>query len=79
MVPVVTIVGIQFGAFLSGLVIVETVFGVPGIGGLIVERILARDYPVVQGAVLMLAACMIAVNLVIDLLYAALDPRIRLT
>lgn len=76
-VPVLTIVGIQFGAFLSGLVIVETIFGVPGIGGLIVERILERDYPVVQGAVLLLAAFMIAVNLTVDLLYAMLDPRIR--
>lgn len=77
LIPVITIVGIQFGAFLSGLVIVETVFAVPGIGGLIVERILARDYPVVQGAILLLALSMIVLNLVVDLLYAAVDPRIR--
>lgn len=78
LIPVLTVVGIQFGAFLSGLVIVETIFGVPGIGGLIVERILDRDYPVVQGAVLVLAAFMVLVNLIVDLLYAVADPRIRL-
>lgn len=78
LIPVLTVVGIQFGAFLSGLVIVETIFGVPGIGGLIVERILERDYPVVQGAVLVLAAFMVLINLIVDLLYAVVDPRIRL-
>lgn len=78
LIPVLTVVGLQFGAFLSGLVIVETIFGVPGIGGLIVERILERDYPVVQGAVLVLAAFMVLINLIVDLLYAVLDPRIRL-
>ena len=77
LMPVVTTVGLQFGGFLSGLVIVETIFGVPGIGGLIVERILERDYPVVQGAVLLLALFMIIVNLIVDLIYALLDPRVR--
>lgn len=77
LIPVATTVGLQFGAFLSGLVIIETIFAVPGIGGLIVERILERDYPVVQGAVLLLAFFMILVNLAVDLLYGWLDPRIR--
>lgn len=77
LIPVVTIVGSQFGQLLGGLVIIEIVFSVPGIGGLIVERILARDYPVVQGGVLLLTLSMVIINLVVDLTYAALDPRIR--
>jgi peptide/nickel transport system permease protein len=77
MIPVVTVMGLQFGTLLSGAVLTETVFAWPGIGRLIVESILARDYPVVQGAVLLTALSFVFVNLVVDLLYSVLDPRIR--
>lgn len=77
MIPVVTVLGLQFGTLLSGAVLTETVFAWPGIGRLIVESILARDYPVVQGAVLLTALTFVFVNLAVDLLYSVLDPRIR--
>ena len=77
LVPVVTVVGLQFGALLAGAVITETVFTWPGIGSLLVQSILARDYPVVQGAVLLIAVSFIFVNLVVDLIYGYIDPRIR--
>jgi peptide/nickel transport system permease protein len=77
LVPVVTVVGLQFGALLAGAVITETVFTWPGIGRLLVESIRARDYPVVQGSVLLIAVTFIVVNLVVDLIYGFIDPRIR--
>ncbi len=77
LIPVVTIAGLQFGTLLEGAVITETVFAWPGIGQLLVGSILARDYPVVQGAVLLIATAFILINLVVDLLYGAIDPRIR--
>jgi len=77
MVPVVTVIGLQFGALLAGTVITETVFSWPGIGSLLVQSILARDYPVVQGAVLLIAVSFILVNLIVDLIYGYIDPRIR--
>jgi peptide/nickel transport system permease protein len=77
LVPVVTVVGLQFGALLAGAVITETVFSWPGIGRLLVDSIRARDYPVVQGAVLLIAVSFIFVNLVVDLIYGYIDPRIR--
>lgn len=77
LVPVVTVVGLQFGALLAGAVITETVFTWPGIGSLLVQSILARDYPVVQGAVLLIAVSFIFVNLIVDLIYGYIDPRIR--
>lgn len=77
LIPVVTITGLQFGGLLEGAVITETVFAWPGIGRLLVDSILARDYPVVQGAVLLIAVAFILINLVVDLLYGAIDPRIR--
>jgi peptide/nickel transport system permease protein len=77
LVPVVTVVGLQFGNLLAGAVITETVFTWPGIGQLLVTSIGARDYPVVQGAVLLIATTFIAVNLVVDLIYGFVDPRIR--
>lgn len=76
MIPVVTVVGLQFGVLLGGSVLTESVFAWPGVGRLLVDSILTRDYPVVQGAVLVLAAASVVINLVIDLLYAVLDPRI---
>lgn len=76
-VPVVTVIGLQFGALLAGAVITETVFTWPGIGRLLVDSIRARDYPVVQGAVLLIAVSFVLVNLIVDLIYGFIDPRIR--
>jgi peptide/nickel transport system permease protein len=76
-IPVLTVLGLQFGALLSGSIITETIFSWPGIGRLMVQAIDARDYPLVQGCVLFIALCTVAVNLVTDLLYSRLDPRIR--
>ncbi|MCP4691804.1 MAG: ABC transporter permease, partial [Desulfobacterales bacterium] len=77
LIPIITVVGLQFGALLGGAVLTETVFAWPGLGRLIVDSILGRDYPVIQGAVLIFALLYIMVNLVVDLLYARVDPRIR--
>ena len=77
LIPVVTVIGLQMGILLGGAVLTEIVFAWPGIGRLLVEAILARDYPVVQGVVLVVAAMFILVNLVVDIIYAYLDPRIR--
>ncbi len=77
LLPVVTIVGIQFGAMLGGAVITETVFAWPGAGRLIVNAIQQRDFPIVQGGVLMMALIFTIVNLLVDLSYAILNPRIR--
>jgi peptide/nickel transport system permease protein len=76
LIPVVTVMGLQFGTLLGGAVLTETVFSWPGIGRLMVDSILARDYPVVQGAVLFLAIFFVMINLVVDVIYAFLDPRI---
>ncbi len=76
LIPVVTVMGLQFGTLLGGAVLTETVFSWPGVGRLMVDSILARDYPVVQGAVLVLAVFFVAINLVVDIIYAFLDPRI---
>jgi peptide/nickel transport system permease protein len=77
MVPVVTVLGLSFGAVLGGSVITETIFSWPGVGRLLIQAIDARDYPLVQGCVLVIALCAVAVNLATDLLCARLDPRIR--
>lgn len=77
LIPVVTITGLQFGFLLSGAVIVETVFNYPGLGWLLIQSIDARDYPVIQGLMLVFALEFLIINLVVDLLYAAIDPRIR--
>ncbi|MGH9384712.1 MAG: nickel ABC transporter permease [Vicinamibacterales bacterium] len=78
LVPVVTIVGAQFGAVLTGAVITETIFAWPGIGRLLIQSIGFRDYPMVQGCILLIAVTYVAVNLVTDVLYGVLDPKIRL-
>ncbi|GMT41723.1 MAG: peptide ABC transporter permease [bacterium] len=78
LLPVVTVVGLQLGALLSGAVITETIFSWPGIGRLMIEAIETRDYPLVQGCVLNIALCYVFVNFLVDILYAAVDPRIRL-
>jgi peptide/nickel transport system permease protein len=77
LIPVVTIIGIQFAHLLSGVVIVEQVFAWPGIGHFLVDSINAKDYPVIQGFVLIIAFCFVFSNMVVDVLYAFLDPRIR--
>jgi peptide/nickel transport system permease protein len=76
-IPVVTIVGIEIGQVAGGTVIFETIFGLPGMGRFFVDAINQRDYPVVQGVILLLATIIVFVNLLIDLTYAYLDPRIR--
>ncbi len=78
MIPIVTIIGIETGSLLSGAVLTETVFALPGVGTMLVQSILARDYPVVQGFTILIAMIFILVNLIVDLSYAYLDPRIRL-
>lgn len=78
MVPLLTIVALQFGAVLTGAVITETIFAWPGIGRLLIQSIGFRDYPMVQGCILMIAVTYVTVNLITDLLYGVLDPRIRL-
>lgn len=77
LVPVVTVMALQFAGLLTGSVVVESVFSRPGIGRLVVGAIQARDYPVVQGALLLLVFVFISINLIADLLYGLLDPRIR--
>jgi len=78
LIPVVTVVGLQAGSLLSGALITESIFAWPGLGRLTIQAINARDYPLVQGAVLLIALGYVAVNLATDLLYARVDPRIRL-
>ncbi len=77
MIPIITVIGLQFGMLLGGAVLTETVFAWPGLGRLIVDSILARDYAVTQGAILVFGLLYVLVNLMVDLLYAVLDPRIR--
>ena len=77
LLPVVTIIGLQFGALLGGAILTETIFSWPGIGSWIYEGILSRDYPVVQGGVVFVAIAFVLINLLVDLSYAFLDPRIQ--
>ncbi|MCA1553950.1 MAG: ABC transporter permease [Chloroflexi bacterium] len=79
LIPMVTVFGLQFGQLLAGTVVIETVFSRPGIGRLIVDAILSKDFPLVQGVVLVVAVSYVIVNLIVDLMYAYLDPRIRYT
>ncbi len=77
LIPIVTILGLQFGVVLTGAVITETIFAWPGVGRLLIQSISFRDYPLVQGCVLLIAVTYVAVNLLTDLTYGFLDPRIR--
>jgi ABC-type dipeptide/oligopeptide/nickel transport system permease component len=77
LIPVVTIVGLQLGAVLTGTIITETIFAWPGVGRLLIQAINFRDYPLVQGCILLIAVTYVSVNLLVDLAYAWLDPRIR--
>lgn len=78
LVPILTITGIQLATILGGVIVVEVVFAWPGLGRLVFNAVAARDYPVIQGAVLLIAALFLLINLIVDLLYAVVDPRIRL-
>jgi len=77
MIPVITVLGFQMGYLLGGTVVIEEIFALPGMGRLVLQAILQRDYPVVQGVVLIVAFMFVLTNLIVDLLYAWVDPRIR--
>jgi peptide/nickel transport system permease protein/oligopeptide transport system permease protein len=76
-IPVITVIGLQFGSLLGGTVLTETVFAWPGLGRLMISSILARDYPVIQGAILIFALLFVLTNLIVDVLYAYFDPKVR--
>lgn len=76
-IPVITVIGLQFGSLLGGTVLTETVFAWPGLGRLLISSMLARDYPVIQGAILIFALLFVLTNLIVDMLYAYFDPRVR--
>ncbi len=76
-IPVITVIGLQFGSLLGGTVLTETVFAWPGLGRLLVSSMLARDYPVIQGSILIFALLFVITNLIVDMLYAYFDPRVR--
>jgi peptide/nickel transport system permease protein len=76
-VPIITVIGIGIGLLISGAVVTETVFAIPGIGRLTVDAILRRDYPIIQGVILIFSATYVMINLLIDLSYVFFDPRIR--
>jgi peptide/nickel transport system permease protein len=76
-IPTLTVIGITFALLIGGAVVIETVFNIPGLGRLIISAVLRRDYPVVQGVVLLIAVTYTAINLLVDLAYLAIDPRIR--
>jgi peptide/nickel transport system permease protein len=77
LIPVITVLGLQVAGIAGGAVIIETIFGLPGMGQFLVEAIVQRDYPVIQGINLIIVTIIVATNLSVDLLYAVLDPRIR--
>ena len=78
MIPVITVIGIQFGSFLAGSVLTESVFAINGLGRLIIDSILQRDFPVVQGAILVIAVIFVIVNLIVDISYRLLNKRVDL-
>jgi peptide/nickel transport system permease protein len=78
LVPIVTVLGLTVALMIGGAVVTETVFGLPGVGNLVVSAVLRRDYPVIQGALLVVAAIYVLINFAIDLLYVAVDPRVKL-
>ena len=78
LVPIVTVLGLTVALMIGGAVVTETVFGLPGVGNLVVSAVLRRDYPVIQGALLVIAAIYVLINFSIDLLYMVVDPRVKL-
>jgi peptide/nickel transport system permease protein len=79
LIPIITILGLQFGTLLAGTIVTETIFSWPGIGRLTVQAISARDYPLLQGCILVIALSYVLVNLFTDIFYALIDPRVRLS
>jgi dipeptide transport system permease protein len=77
LIPVITVIGLQVGLLLSGAILTETIFSWPGVGNWLIHGVQSRDYPVVQGGILLIAAIVISVNLIVDLLYGVINPRIR--
>jgi len=77
LVPILTVVGLTFAALMGGAVVTETVFSLPGVGQLVVSSVLRRDYPVIQGVVLLVATIYVLVNLAVDMMYFVVDPRVR--
>lgn len=77
MIPILTVIGLTTAVMIAGAIVTETVFGLPGVGNLIVSAVLRRDYPVIQGALLVVSAIYVLINLTVDLLYAVVDPRVR--
>jgi peptide/nickel transport system permease protein len=77
MLPVITVMGLEIGRIFAGSVVIETLFGIPGMGRLMVQAVFTRDFPVVQGCVLVMATAVLVINFATDILYAVLDPRIR--
>ncbi len=77
LIPIVTVIGLTTALMIGGAVVTETVFGLPGVGNLVVSAVLRRDYPVIQGALLVIAAIYVLINFAIDLLYAVVDPRVK--
>ena len=78
LVPILTVVGIVTGGLLGGAVVIEQVFSLPGVGRLVIGAVLSRDFPVIQGTLLFIAVIYLLINLIVDILYAVVDPRVRL-
>ncbi|MGO4852247.1 ABC transporter permease [Phaeovulum sp. W22_SRMD_FR3] len=78
MIPIITVIGLSIAMLIAGAIVTESVFGLPGIGNLVVSAVLRRDYPVIQGTLLVVAAIYILINFIVDLLYVLVDPRVRL-
>ena len=77
LIPIVTVIGLTAALLVGGAIVTETVFGLPGIGNLVVSAVLRRDYPVIQGALIVVAGIYVLINLLIDLIYTLVDPRVR--
>ena len=77
LIPILTVIGLTAAVLISGAVVTETVFGLPGVGNLVVSAVLRRDYPVIQGALLVIAGLYVLINFAIDMLYLLVDPRVR--
>jgi len=77
LIPVLTVIGLTIATLIGGAIVTETVFGLPGVGNLIVSAVLRRDYPVIQGALLIISGLYVLINMAVDLLYAVVDPRVR--
>ena len=77
LVPIITIIAMDFGSFLSGAVLTESIFGLPGIGRLMLNAIMQRDFPVIQGTVLFMSISFVFINILVDIMYVWIDPRIR--